>query len=350
MSETSDLLRATAERLFADHLDKTVHEAAEAGEWPAALWAAVEEAGLAGALVPEDAGGAGLDPADALAVLDVAGHARAPIPLAETMLAGHLLGRAGLNVPNGPLSLAPVAAGSITATRTGSGWRIEGSAARIPWARHAAGIVILAEAKEGQKIALVERARLQVEHGTNLAGEPRDSVTIAADLAATAVADAPVGTDGLRLLGAAARTAQIAGAIRFVLDLTIDYVNTRVQFGKPIGRFQAIQHMMAVMAEHAAAAQAAAGMAADGITGTMRLVPVAAAKARAGEAAGQAAAIAHQSHGAIGFTREYDLHRATRRLWSWRDEFGNEADWQRRLGQAAIAAGADDLWAFLTAA
>jgi acyl-CoA dehydrogenase len=350
MSETSDLLRATAERLFADHLDKAVHEAAEAGEWPAALWSAVEEAGLAGALVPERAGGAGLDPADALVVLEVAGHSRAPIPLAETMLAGHLLGRAGLNVPTGPLSLAPAAGGGFCATRTDAGWRIEGSAPRVPWARHVTALALVAEASDGPKVALVGRADLQLNHGTNLAGEPRDAVTLAADLPGGAVADAPVGADELRLLGAAARTAQIAGAVRFVLDLTVDYVNTRVQFGKPIGRFQAIQHMMAVMAEHAAAAQAASGMAADGITGAMRLVPVAAAKARAGEAAGQAAAIAHQSHGAIGFTREYDLHRATRRLWSWRDEFGNEAEWQRRLGKAAIAAGADDLWAFLTAA
>ncbi len=349
MSETSDLLRATAERLFADHLHKETHEAAEAGTWPAALWAAVEESGLAGAMTPEAAGGAGLEASDALVVLNVAGHARLPLPLAETMIAGHLLGRAGLKVAAGPLTIAPAAGGAFAARRQGAGWWIEGEAARVPWARHAAGLVLLADSPDGPVLALVNPDQVSLRPGTNLASEPRDTITIAATLDAGVVAPSPVDAAGLRRLGAAMRTAQIAGAVRFLLDLTIDYVNTRVQFGKPIGRFQAIQHMLAVMAEHSAAAEAALGLAADGLDAG-RPVLVAAAKARAGEAAGQAAAIAHQAHGAIGFTREYDLHRASRRLWAWRDEFGNEAEWQRVVGRAAVAAGADDLWTFLTAA
>ena len=349
MSETSDLLRATAERLFAEHLDKAVHEASEAGEWPAALWAAIEDAGLAAALTPESAGGAGLDAADAFAVLEVAGHARAPVPLAETMIAGHLLGRAGITVPEGALSIA---SGDIGARRDGDHWVVEGRAARVPWVRHVAAVALLAKSGADTVLVLVPRGGFSCEAGANLAGEPRDGIVVAARVPASSVAPSPVDADGLRLLGAAARTAQIAGAVRFVLDLTVDYVNTRVQFGKPIGRFQAIQHAMAVLAENAAATSAALGLAAAGfgLSPADALVPVAAGKARAGEAAGNAASIAHQSHGAIGFTREYDLHRATRRLWSWRDEFGNEAEWQRALGRAAAKTGADGLWAFLTAA
>jgi acyl-CoA dehydrogenase len=77
---------------------------------------------------------------------------------------------------------------------------------------------------------------------------------------------------------------------------------------------------------------------------------VAAAKARVGEAASIAAGLAHQVHGAIGFTQEYELHHLTRRLWSWRDEFGNEAEWNALVGRAVFAAGPEGLWAALTAA
>ena len=70
---------------------------------------------------------------------------------------------------------------------------------------------------------------------------------------------------------------------------------------------------------------------------------------RGGEAAGTGAAIAHQVHGAMGFTYEHSLHHATRRLWSWREEFGNEAVWAARLGRMVAERGADGLWPFITA-
>ena len=76
---------------------------------------------------------------------------------------------------------------------------------------------------------------------------------------------------------------------------------------------------------------------------------VASAKIRVGEAVTEGAAIAHQVHGAMGFTREYSLHQSTRRLWAWRDDFGAESVWAMRLGEAAIAGGAGDLWPALTA-
>ena len=75
---------------------------------------------------------------------------------------------------------------------------------------------------------------------------------------------------------------------------------------------------------------------------------IAAAKVRAGEAATRAAGIAHQVHGAIGFTREHALHFATRRLWAWREQFGSDAWWAERLGRAAIAGGAAAFWPSLT--
>ena len=75
---------------------------------------------------------------------------------------------------------------------------------------------------------------------------------------------------------------------------------------------------------------------------------VAAAKVRAGEAATRLGAATHQVHGAIGFTYEHTLHFATRRLWSWRAEFGADAQWAAELGRAAIAAGSGGFWAHIT--
>ena len=122
-----------------------------------------------------------------------------------------------------------------------------------------------------------------------------------------------------------------------------------MQFGRAIGKFQAVQQNLAVLAGQVAAAGAAADIAGEALAGTASVLAIASAKVRAGEAAGIGAAIAHQVHGAIGFTAEYGLQLSTRRLWSWRDEFGNEAEWAALIGRHAAAQGADRLWETITA-
>jgi alkylation response protein AidB-like acyl-CoA dehydrogenase len=162
---------------------------------------------------------------------------------------------------------------------------------------------------------------------------------------------AVVDGDLLLRLGALARSAQMVGAMEAALELALLYVNDRVQFGRPIAKFQAIQHQLALCAEQVAAAGVALEAAAEavGAASGQSDFAVAAAKIRAGEAAGKVAEITHQVHGAIGFTHEYPLHRLTRRLWSWRDEFGTESDWSIALGRRVAAAGADALWPMITA-
>jgi alkylation response protein AidB-like acyl-CoA dehydrogenase len=133
--------------------------------------------------------------------------------------------------------------------------------------------------------------------------------------------------------------------------LSTSYANDRVQFGRPIAKFQAIQQQLALLAEEAAAASVAVESAAIAVAADRpsAALAAAAAKIRAGEAAGKVAEIAHQVHGAIGFTHEHSLHRLTRRIWSWRDEFGTESHWSRELGRTVMAAGADALWPTITA-
>jgi len=346
MDSVAALLRETAERLFAREITPAVLRQADGGGWPAAAWAAVEAAGLPRALVAEEDG---VPMADALGLLQVAGAHAVPLPLAETMLAGWLLAAAGLPVPDGPLTVAPVVADErLRLRRDGSAWHLSGRATRVPWARHAVAVAVLAEHAGAPHVVLLDAGGWRIEAGANLAGEPRDTIEIAA--AVDRVAPLGLPAEALHAMGAVARAQQIAGALRALTSMTTAYAQERSQFGRPIGKFQAVQQNLALLAAQAAAAAAAADLGAEAAADGLRPAPVAAAKARAGEAAGIGAAIAHQVHGAIGFTQEHRLHFLTRRLWSWRDEFGNEVVWQRRLGAQMLAAGADGLWAALTAA
>jgi acyl-CoA dehydrogenase len=352
-----DELERSAGRLFVMHATAEMRRGAEAGRFPRALWDAVVEAGFTAALLPEGRGGFGATPVEALGLVRVAAGHAAPIPLAETMLAGFLLAGAGLPMPPGIISLAPVRRGEALAlTRTGEGWRLSGRASRVPWGRDAAAIAAIVDGPEGPMLASIPSASFTAEAGHNLAREPRDTLIIDGPVAAS---PSPWPTAALRTAGAALRTNQIAGALHRLLALCVGYAQTRVQFGRPIGKFQAIQQNLAVLAGEVAAATAAADMAANALaakalaaealaTGIDPLL-IGAAKARASEAAGRAAAIAHQTHGAIGFTQEYELHELTRRLWSWRDEFGNEAEWNELVGRAALGAGADGLWPMIAA-
>jgi alkylation response protein AidB-like acyl-CoA dehydrogenase len=348
---TDNIIVDTATRIFGDLCEPQTVNAAEEGRWPEALWNALEESGLTLTWVPDALGGAGAEIADGFAVLRVAGRFAAPVPLAETLLAGWLLAQAGIAAPQGPMTAAPIHEdGNIT---LGSDGKLRGRARHIPFARNARHIAVLAKRAGEPIVALVEAAGLAMTHGTSLAGEPQDNVSFDG---AVPLATAPApGLDPMALarLGAAMRTQQMAGALEHILDQSVQWSLDRVQFGRPIAKFQAVQHNLATLAGEVAAAGAAADVAAeaiaeDGIGGDRVASCVAIAKVRVGEAAGNGAAIAHQVHGAMGFTYEHSLHHATRRLWAWREEFGNETLWAGRLGQMVAERGADALWPFLT--
>jgi len=333
------ILYDSAMRLFGDLVTPEVSADAESGAWPDRLWRAIEEAGYPDVLVE---GAPGM--VEAATILRAAGHHAAPIPLAETMLARWLCAACGVETPAGALTIGPVEPEDRLAIAEGA---VSGHAGYIPWGREAAAVVLIA----GNALLVVPQGAANFTAGKNLAGEPRD------DLGAVEpggrLAPLPDAID-LRLVqrfGALFRAAQMAGAMQAALALSTRYANDRVQFGRPIAKFQAIQQQLALLAEQAAAASVAVESAAIAVAADRpsSVLAVAAAKIRAGEAAGKVAEIAHQVHGAIGFTHEHSLHRLTRRLWSWRDEFGTEAHWSRELGRAVMAADADALWPTITA-
>jgi len=338
-------LRETLSRLLGARLDAAARERAASGELPADLWAAIAELGLPDALVPEEAGGFGIAPADALTLLTVAGEHALPLPLADAMLAARLLALAGLERPDGLLALAPESDLSVD----GAG-RVSGRVWNVPWGRHAEAVAALAATPGGPVlVALPRAAAAAIETRQSIAGDPLDDLTYRDATAATAAS--PVDPLTFRALGAATRVLLMAGALGAVTAMSAGYAQERKQFGRSIGKFQAVQQNLAILAGEAASASAAAGIAADavGTGGPLLVSRIAAAKARAGEAAGIGAGIAHQVHGAIGFTQEHRLHEFTRRLWAWRDEYGREAEWTARLGREMAAAGPSGLWPAMTA-
>ena len=320
-----DLLN-TVDRICEAHCTRQLRESAEAGAWPAALWRALEEVGLTRAALPEDSGGAGLEFGDAMLALRRSAYHALPVPLAETMIAGRLLAACGIKVPDGALTVASA------------------EAKRVPWGNQCAHAVLAGQ----DEIALFSLENLPSQVEKNLAGEPRANLDMHQEKP-LARANLKGAAERLLLEGALARSVQMAGALERVLEQSLQYAGERVQFGRPIGKFQAVQHLLAVLAGQAAASSAAADAAIEASAAAADEFAVAVAKSRVGEAAGRGAEIAHQVHGAMGFTREHNLHYSTRRLWSWRDEFGNETCWQSRLGRQIAAKGADALWPMLTA-
>jgi alkylation response protein AidB-like acyl-CoA dehydrogenase len=362
MSEPDGPIRDTtildlAARIFADLADPQALNAAPDGRWKAPLWRALEDSGLTLAWVPEERGGAGASIRDGFDILRISGQYAAPVAIAETLLAGHFLAAAGIDCPSGPLTVAPVRLGdSLTCSEDGT---VSGAARAVPHAGDARAVVVIAERTgrdaSGQVVALMAPGSFTI------AGRPTDMGGERADIAFDNVYPvdiAPVPeawhADTANLIGAAVRAIQMAGALETALHLSVQYAGERVAFGRPIAKFQAVQHNLARLGGEVAAALAASGSAADTLATAKGFDPsvlmeVAAAKIRAGEAVTTGAAIAHQVHGAIGWTAEHVLQRYTRRLWGWRDDFGAESHWAVMLGDLVAEAGADALWPMLAA-
>jgi len=338
------LLTDQLERLLAKELTREMRFALEErGEFPGTLWKEADEMGTTLVLAPESAGGVGLTWAQAEPVIRKLGQHAVPAPLAETMVGAWAAAAAGIAVPRGSLALA---AAKFLLDDQGlvSGWDD-----LVPWAGTADALLLIAERHERAYLCLIDPALSDRHTLTTYARIPSARLRLKL-VRPTAVAAAPpmLQRCGLLVPVATMRSVQIAGVLAHVLDLCVEYANNRVQFGKPIGKFQAIQHLLAELAGHVAAAQVAGLFACRRIDSGAAEEGAAVAKTRVGIAATRGAAIAHQVFGAIGVTEEHELHYYTRRLWQWRAEGGSEHWWSERLGRQVLAAGGAALWPFLT--
>jgi acyl-CoA dehydrogenase len=334
------LIEDSARRVIADDLTNAVIEASEQGTWAGALWDNLEKQGLLQPAAIAEGSDAGEVLEMEAAVVRAAAETATPLPVAETAVAGWFLARSGIEVPSGVLSLALFTNTDKLSLADG---RVRGRLDRVPWARNAIGIVAVAD----RKLVLMDPCGSKITHGLNMAGEPRDAVEF--DSATPIAVGGTANIEQMLCRCAAVRALQLAEASARVLEMTVDYAGQRKQFGKPIGGFQAIQHQLAAAASEVASARVAAQQARLALaTQNNVLFACGIAKARANDAGGAVARASHQVHGAIGFTREYALHRFTRRIQAWRAEYGSSAFWNRRVGELILKS-KGSVWSIISA-
>ncbi len=326
--ETAALLAASVERILEDLCTPALLRAAEGAEAPAAaaaVWRALDEAGLVDALRADGESGEGLGWAEVRPMLEACGQWGLPAPLPESLAAQALARLAGAELPAGP---------SLLAVAREEGDTVVAEFVALP--RSASRVVCSLPTRDGQGEALLvfDVARATCEAATGISVETQRMSWSSGE--GVVLGRLPEGASALSA-GAAVRCAQIAGACRRVLDMASQYASDRVQFGRPIGKFQAIQQQLALAGEWTAMAGMASQLALAGPGLTLDPVRVASAKQVAGEAAQICAEVAHAVHGAIGVTREYDLQLFTRRLWGWASEFGSSQYWAGVLGAELVA-------------
>lgn len=309
------------EDILRDQCTPAVVRAIEAGGSPADLWEALAGAGFLDLLRPEDEGGAGLPLPELYGVLSHFGRYTVPVPAAQAIAARALVAP-GFNLPSGLLTLAP------TLQRSAKGAII---CPLVPFGTVAQHVL----AADGAQLLLID-AKRATRRPTGIVHSQLATLTWA-DADAGAAEYVPGDGSALAPLAAALHAALLAGALARTFEMTLAYCNDRVQFGKSLGKFQAVQHQLSVMAEEVAAASMAAEAAFQTAARLPALVPAAMAKARASEAAPGVANTAHALHGAIGVTEEYGLQLLTRRLHEWRLAHGSESYWNRRVGEQVLA-------------
>jgi acyl-CoA dehydrogenase len=337
-SADADLLAVLAE-VFDDY---RAHRPAprEVVELDASLWGRLDGLGLTRLTAPEETGGSGASWFDGAALLGLAAGAGAPVPLVEHgLLAAWLLEAADL--PNDG------------ALRTVCRPDPAGVALNVTYGRDAADIVALFEDGDDWRVADVPADRVTITHGRNLAGEPSDTVEFdLADLTDGTLVEPEVG-EQFHLRGALARCAQVSGAFERIVEVVVTHVREREQFGRPIGRFQAVQRLVVDIAAEAALARAATdtavARAADSDwTDPGLLFAVGVAKSCVGHATSIIVRNAHQALGAIGTTLEHELHLLTKPALARRSEFGSIHEWDETLTRLAASAGNDRLWSLIT--
>jgi acyl-CoA dehydrogenase len=343
-------------RFFAKALDKgTCIEAEQTGRLPA-QWQMAVDNGFTNLLSDEEHGGAGIGWSDAFPLFWGIGYYRVPLPLAETVIANFILSAAGFEAgTTEPLTIVDeVNAARLECRDSSEGVTLKGSATQVHWGRAASKVLV---GLPGGRIGLwsLDSPAIRIVEHTDVTKLPSDTLVFE-DALAESVFESPFPNVELpvRHFGAIARAAMIVGAAEFALEESVQYAQDRVQFGKPIGKNQAIQQQLALMAGQIAVARHAASLAFLQVPSWSDAhaagdpISAACAKVLAGEAADVSATVAHQVHGALGFTYEHILNFATRRLWAWREDHGTASWWARRIGGKVAQQGSSAFWPAMT--
>ncbi|WP_330256010.1 acyl-CoA/acyl-ACP dehydrogenase [Nocardia sp. NBC_00565] len=325
-------LEAIVNRFFEQRCTTEVVSVAEREGMPSDLWDATEELGFTAVGIPEEAGGSGGSLEDALAVHRAVGMHAVPLPIAEKYLAGWLIASAGLTIDARPATVVPSTSPLSLEVVDG---RATGVVEDVPWGSRASVVVGLVESEgTGQnKVVLLDPATATIRHGSDYANQPRDTLVFRE----APVQVVPVSVSRVELTARAGlvRAAQMVGAMNKTSALTQKYTSERHQFGRSIDSFPAVKEHLVVLAQMAAMAELSVERAADAASSADGVFECLAAKLVTSENAEHAVRAAHQAHGAIGMTKEYPLHRYTRRLQAWRSEFGTVSELSKMIGHGA---------------
>lgn len=343
MKEQEDLA-ATVRRVFSRvDVSETIEESVSSTElWEGIVAVEIDRVGFS-----EDFGGNGGTQEDAATVLKASSEFGHRTPLAEMLLAGWLCEKCRIVLPPGSgTTSSPEDGLEPVLHRNGLGWELSGSLASVPWGAAVDYIATPVRIGTDRFLAVVPSKVADVAaRERNLAGEPLDTLRFDRVFVPNErISELVIDPFEIRLRGALFRCTQIGGAMNALLIRTIQYASERKQFGRPIAQFQAVQQMIALLAEETAAAMIASDAARNENQKSNSMAAVAAAKVRTSIAATKGSAIAHQLHGAIGLAYDYPLHRLTTHLWDWRDDYGGERFWTEQLGNLVLAISGEELW------
>lgn len=330
-------LRAMMDAVFAEYRQSHGPTA----DFDADLWSRMDGLGLVRLTAPESAGGSGASWFDASELVTAAVRNGIRLPLAEhDLLACAVLNDAGLSSNDGLV-------------RTIAFTDAKGEVTGVPWASAVDRVVVVGSPSDsGAFVADIATDDLEIVDGTNLIGEPRATLREVPDgVSRTAVPASLAELASLKY--ALVRGIQVCAALERAVELALEHSTTRIQFGKPLAKLQAVQSLIADAAAETALARTAtetALMAAVASGWSEYRLPflVAVARSCAGHAATVVVRNVHQVHGAIGTTDEHRLHEYTRAALAWRGEAGSVRHWDQQVGGYANQAGPEGLWPLIT--
>lgn len=343
MSEMKEMILDVVEKMFKDHVEKETVDLLEEGKWATDVWSILQSNEMLNVAVTEEQGGAGGDLDDLFSLYKLIGKYAVPVPFVEHTLANYLLQFVGLTpaMKKNTVIIDELQALSL------QGGLVNGSLMNVPWARHVDELVTLATGEGGIYVVKLSLENASIAPQTNLAAEPRDTVTVNKHPIIEQVLIKNDQLAKMRKLVTAATVATMSGAIEKAFNLTIRYSKEREQFGRPIHRFQLVQEHIALLAGEAALTEASVDNMITALTEEREGNEVAFARLRIDESSKLVSTSAHQVHAAIGVTHEHSLHHYTRRLWAWRDEGYTSLYWKQQLAEKLLQS-TGDLWSIMT--
>ena len=344
MSELKDMIYDGTHRLFDDFLSWDELKKYENQIWHKELWNEFQKLGFTNIFNSDDQGGIDARWTDAHIILKASGYHGVPLPIGESIASNWFASRNGMTLPDGHWAIT---SGEIEIDEQLN--RVQFKELDVAWGRFAKQLLHI----DQKRITLIELdEEITIEKKVNLANEPRDKISGQGKVIESVETNLTI--KPLHWIGSLVRSCQIAGGTGQALDLSLRYSKDREQFGRSLSKFQTIQNYLSDLAGLAAALDAISIAAANdldlnGLSETSRAkITLAAAKCRTSEGVERVTRLSHQIHGAIGFTYEYGLHFYTKRLWSWRDEYGSALEWGNFLGDIALNDTKENIWPLVT--